>query len=579
MARSDRSSHRRRGRSVSVAHRLALAIVAGWVSLGSPAQAQEPPPTTVRPARVAEPHHTWAAALNRLRRLLHLGRKPSTTRPVRHAAQPDPEPARGDAVGEPGPQLVERAAPVAPHDDPPTRQSVAVAAASLELACMAPEEVSASGSYVQRVIVRNTSDVAVNDIEVDVRFSSPVEIHRADPNVEKSDHERAVLWRVGELLPGQQRILRLHVRPLAAGTLRCRAVLRTATQTETLTTVRLVRLAARVDGPETITRGKQVELKLHVRNTGNAPAQNIVVRPARRGVQIASREPVPRFERRLAELGPGQEAVVSLPIVVLRSGTVRLPLEIVSADGARTEVVYVAEVRAPQLRIAIAPHRWLPGRSGTLQLSVANVGSARSETAQLLLYVAPTVKVEDVPAGATYREELRTVTLRVGPLEPGDSQEFRLNLAPTEAGEHRLRLCVITDDGIVRKLDYRLVALGVAAVNIEIHELSDPAVAGDELVYEMVVSNSGSADAREVELMCRWNGAFRCTGTEGPTPGQEREKGVVFAVLPRLRVGEVARYRVRGVAGVGAAITFEAVARSAKALPARDVETTTVLGR
>ncbi len=466
---------------------------------------------------------------------------------------------------------------VLPEDDLPVAQSVEITATNVEIACLGPQIASAGDVFVQRVVVRNAGQDPLEEAVVEARFSGPVEILNPGPDCKAVDS--GVLWQVPRLKPGAQQELRLIVRPLAAGPLRCTARLSSTTVAETVTEVRSVRLAASLDGPRLVAHGDRIELVLKVRNEGNAVARGVVVRHVPEGPQAASHEGASRFELAVGDVPPGTERTVRVPVLVMKGGRIRLKLQAVAQGGQMAEAVYEAKVRAPVLVAKLSgPARWLPGRSAALTVRVVNRGDVAAEDAELLLYLAPGIRIAKLPEGARANRTLRTVTVPIGQLPVGGSWQASLELVPEVPGTRLVRCCVVAANGAVTKIDYRVRARGVAALNVEIKEAHDPVMVGETTRYVVIVTNTGTADARDVSVACRWRGALQVERVHGGSLALDSTGRFLEDLVSVLRPGESARYVIEGVVTDGESIEIRAEARSVSCpVVARDEESTTAV--
>ncbi len=589
------------GLGQSQSRRLILtAIIAATLTL--PATAGDEAPTPLQVGRRAEtPVAHRTGLLHRIRAWFRRARPHSPTvsksrraptRHVRRSSRPEGNPPRRlPPVGDPGPDRVRTAAHASRSvpargavqqaefvtaQDTPAVETAQIAGTNVELACLAPATVNAGSVFVQRIVVRNAGTEPLVDALLEARFSLPVEI--VDPGPDGKVADNGVVWRVAKLAPGEQRELRVLVSARGSGALRCRVTLSTSASVETVTSVHTVQLAARLDGPELVTRGEQLHLNLVVRNQGNATARGVVVRYAPEGPQAASGDDAARFEVELGNLPPGAERTVQVPVLVMKQGQIRLKLAVVTADGHRTEAVYEARVRAPKLAVDVeGPTRWLPKRRATLSLRVRNEGDAAAEQAELLLYVARGLRIGSLPEGARVNRTLRTVTIPLGELPTGAEWHHTIELEPERAGTHLVRLCVVAANGEPRKLDYHVRARGVPALNVEIRESRDPVLVDETLTYEIVLTNTGTAAAHDVSLAATWTGAFRAARVSG-TVAEFDPSGRLFArPIPVLNPGQSVRIRVEGVATKGDGILLRAEATSPSCpLPARDEQSTVV---
>jgi len=253
--------------------------------------------------------------------------------------------------------------------------------------------------------------------------------------------------------------------------------------------------------PDEVQVGKEATFQVKVTNTGQVAAYGVEVRDQiPRGTRLVSTSP--RASRNaqgalvwsLGTMQPGEEASVEMRVMPTEEGEI----------GSVASVCFNADASArtvatrPELAIhTSAPGQVLIGEEITLTITISNPGTG----------VAYDVVLEEhVPPGLRHvaGDELEYV---VGDLKPNESRQLELTLTGDAAGVATNLLSARADANL--KVEDR-VEVEVIAPQLDV-ALDGPKrrFLEREATYTLSVSNSGTAPARNVELV-----AYLPTGLE-----------------------------------------------------------------
>jgi uncharacterized repeat protein (TIGR01451 family) len=252
-------------------------------------------------------------------------------------------------------------------------------------------------------------------------------------------------------------------------------------------------LAIQKFAPEEIQVGKPATFRVVVHNTGAVAAGGVEVHDQiPKGTRVISTQP--RASRgvhgelvwTLGTIKPGEEAVAEVQLMPLCEGEI----------GSVATVVFHAEASArslatkPQLVLeSSAPERVLAGAEVTLTITVSNPGSG----------VATGVVLEEhIPAGLQHPAG-NNLEYEVGELRPGASRKLELTLLASRPGPVTNILTARSDGNLAaenrRNLEITAPQLDVALEGPKKRYLER------EATYQLLVSNSGTAAAEQVELV------------------------------------------------------------------------------
>ncbi len=245
--------------------------------------------------------------------------------------------------------------------------------------------------------------------------------------------------------------------------------------------------------PAEIQVGKPATFEIRVRNVGNATARNVQIHDETpQGTRLLSAEPTAsqagpgQVTWSIGALPPGEEATVSMEVMPLTEGEIGSVATVHFASEASARTICTR----PQLTLDVhGPREVLIGEDATLSIKVSNPGTGVA-TNIVLSESIPEQLLH--PAGPELEYE-------IGALKPGESRQLDLTLKAAKAGQVINRLTARGDAQLMtqQETEFTVVApqLQVAVQGPKRRYLERPAT------YTMLVSNPGTAPAKEVELV------------------------------------------------------------------------------
>ncbi len=260
-----------------------------------------------------------------------------------------------------------------------------------------------------------------------------------------------------------------------------------------------------------------------------------------------------------------QERVLDTPALPVGEGRqYRLPLR--AADsGERTLTARAAvgdlrdearartRVLAPVLAVDCgAPVEAPLGRPFEVCLAVGNTGDAPETQVTLVLPVPEGATVETLTGGGTEAEG--RITWVLAELPPGEVARHCVNVRPRLPGPLTFRATVRSACAPEASADCVTQVLGIPAVLIEVVDLADPVPVGEQVTYEIRVTNQGTAPLTHVRLVGHLPEAQAFVAGAGETPwaaAPDAPRLRVSEPLARLEPGAVATWQltVRATAG------------------------------
>lgn len=245
--------------------------------------------------------------------------------------------------------------------------------------------------------------------------------------------------------------------------------------------------------PPEIQVGKEATFRIHVKNVGKVAAHEVaVVDRVPKGTRFVNATPSAtqtaegQVMWNVGSLQPGDETTVSLQIMPLAEGEIGSVAQVVFQAHASVRTLCTK----PLLSLThTGPQKVLIGEPVIFDITVGNPGSG----------VATGVILEaDVPEGLAH-EAGRELEFDVGTLRPNETRQLQLTLKADKPGLIRNEILVRGEGNLIAQ---HTVELEVVAPALEV-SLNGPKRRYLErpATYEVVLSNPGTAPAREVEVV------------------------------------------------------------------------------
>ena len=182
------------------------------------------------------------------------------------------------------------------------------------------------------------------------------------------------------------------------------------------------------------------------------------------------------------------------------------------------------------------------GSAGTYELRVVNQGDAEADRLRASVRL---------PQGVRYVQGLEQVDESgellewpIGSLAPGEERVYRFFCELAEAGEARFDFTVRGDADLEATGNVVTRVETIADLTMRVEDPRGPIAVGKEVAYEIHITNRGTKEASQVQLITQFSEGIEPTSADGAraeiVPGQ-----VVFHPIARLNPGETITLTVR----------------------------------
>lgn len=284
------------------------------------------------------------------------------------------------------------------------------------------------------------------------------------------------------------------------------------------------------------------DLTYTVRNTGGASLTGVRILDPLPACAV----PVEGVRPEALEVGalaPGEAREVRVRVRATAPGECGGTARVVSAQGAQGEAAVRTLVKAPVVTLeCAAPAEVLANRPAQICLTLGNAGNAPEPRVTVSL---------PVPAGATVGEITSDgkvvdgrVVWEVSDLAPEARRSLCVTLVHREPGAIPVsaRATGACAPPVETRCETRVA--GIPAILLEVVDLEDPVEVGKPVVYEIRVTNQGTAPLTQVKLVCAVAESQEYVSGEGITPVTADGRTVTLSPLARLEPKSEVAWRV-----------------------------------
>ena len=390
--------------------------------------------------------------------------------------------------------------------------------------------------------VQNTSRSMVSGVTAEVVIPEGLSVNSVSP--QPTAGASSPTWTLGELKAGEKRSIMFNVTPSQRGEVRMDAFVRLTGYSSSSFAVREPMLAVVVDGPANVEVGQQISYTVRVNNPGTGVAGNVLIQAAipeglehRRGSLLTIE---------IGTLNPGESRQAQLIVTAVRGGEHDMAVRVIADGGLLDQTVSEVTIEEPRLNLQITgPAEQMAGRTGDYMLQVVNEGGVPSANVRAKYRVPDGFEYVSADRGGKFNEVDRSIEWFVGTVGSGGSSQFRVVLKATETGSALHQAGVISEHGKVTMAEHATRVDGTAVLEMKVAASQSQINVGDEVTYEIRISNTGSRAAENVGVSCELPSALELLSVAGPSEYIAENGVMVFKSLPQVEVGKSAVFAIR----------------------------------
>ncbi len=408
----------------------------------------------------------------------------------------------------------------------------------------APAQVRLGEAFDYSYVLTNTTDSTMSDIELVEQISSHFQVISSEPA-----QSGAGTWSIPSLAPGESAVVRVTGRATSADAVNsCAEARYRVPLCDTIDVVEPA-LAIVLEGPADA-NCDCYDLRVMVTNTGSGVAENVQV-AVQLPAGLTTNDSLNLSAGNLAA-GESKQSMIRVCAANAGSNTANASATSGQLNVASNPVTTV--VRRPMLAInCSAPSTMFLGRPAPVTISVSNTGDAASEN---------TVLTYNVPAGATVTDagggtvQGGQVVWSMGSLAAGASRDVRVSINPGGIGTYNATASVNGSCNTAASCPLSTEVRGIPAILLEVVDITDPVLVGEETTYVITVTNQGSATDTNIRISHTLEAGQTFVSAGGATTATSTGQQITFAPLPSLAAGAKAEWQVRVRANAAGSVRF-----------------------
>lgn len=416
-----------------------------------------------------------------------------------------------------------------------------------------PVEVAKGSEFDFSYHVTNLTSSTLQNVTLSLDSSSNLEIASAEPAGSESDG--GFVWALGDFGPKETKIINLTGSAEKVGIASdCISV---SYNNFLCSTIKVVEpaLALTKTATERTLKCDEITIRYTVRNTGSGAASNVNITdtlPQGLAMNNGSRN----VNIPVGTLAAGESKTYEVKALASNTGTFKSPAAATASGGLEADAgATTTVVVAPELELsAQCSEMQFLGRNMTYEYILENTGDGEA-----LSSVASVA----IPAGTTFvraseggRVSGNNVVWDFGTMAAGASRNFSVTLNAAAAGNYTARATANANCADSVAADCTTEIKGIPAILLEVIDITDPVEVGTNTVYVVRVTNQGSAQDTNVQVVATLPSQLGYVSSTGATTATADGQTIRFAPVPNLAVGAQVEWRVTVRANRGGDVRF-----------------------
>ncbi len=482
---------------------------------------------------------------------------PSSIGPTNDAITPTPGLATADGTGHPGERILE-----------------GLQSPALTIQKSAPPEIQVGKKCTFYVRVTNNSQRTAHSVRIADEVPLGTQLVGTAPKAAVSGAQ--VVWDVGTLSPGEERVLEMELMPTAEGELGSVATVTFASQASAKARSTRPQLALRLTANPRVMIGEQQVVQVEITNPGSGDATGVML--LENIPQGVSHEAGPALEFEVGTLHPGETKRLELMLKANEAGLVDNVMTARADANLQVQANCQFEVIAPELKVSIeGPAKRILERPATYSVKVDNPGTAAAREVQLVTKLPQGMKFVSANNYGEYDAATHSVFWSLDELPANQDGTVELTTLAVEAVEQTLHVATRAQQGLEDSAETRVLVEGIVALGFEVQDVEDAIAVGDETTYEIRVTNQGSKAATNVQVVAGMPAGLRAQLGQGDARYTVQGDRVVFAPIPQIapKAEATLRFRVQGLRAGDQRVTLQVTTDEVRD-PIIEVESTQV---
>lgn len=409
----------------------------------------------------------------------------------------------------------------------------------VDVEVQAPAEMNLNKPATAVIIVANAGSSDAFDVIVRDELPPGLKFNSSTVPPEPGTAEQGLLiWKLGTLPAGASKKIPMQVTPTQVVHMDHAATVTFRAGSKARSLVREPKLKVEVVQAPSVARqlkGKTIDYKISVTNTGDGPARNILVQAklsAGLHHESVAGSDDNSLEHPIEALGPGDR--YDLPVLTVdatqggrQTCTVKATSPDVVPNPADAELERTVEVIEPKLKMdLLAPEKSFTDTIGHYSVTVENPGTAPAKNVRISVALPVNGKLVAAPPGSMYDGKAQRLIWTIPELPPTDptNPAMKPRVLPFEVRLRDVGFYEVTAeakaDGIsVVRQKQSTDVQGMADLDLIVYERKRVVDEGGETMFLIKLQNYGKKEAAGVQVVAAVSDNLQPTETSGGPEG------------------------------------------------------------
>lgn len=442
------------------------------------------------------------------------------------------------------------------HDNPlealglDREQTTHINSPVINLETLGPKRIMVGQESEYKIVVENKSGQSAGDLVVRTDIPEGVEITGVNPSSgtsrisEKEPHngELVCLWNLGHFDSNRKETLIFKFTPRIRHNINFvtsydyeKTILKSGIEvTEPV-------LELTIEGNETIEWGVEEKYRMKIRNAGDGDAKNI-----RLTVSTGDNDNATRI---LKTLAPGEEKSLEINLKTVLDGTLVVRAAAEADYGFGADAEKTIDILRGRLDLFVeVPEIQFVNETTDYIVHVCNTGRANLQDIEVVAAIPTSIEVISATGNAARNNATNQLIWKIPSIKPEEEIVYQMNARMLRAGNSRLDVTAADKTGISGAGDAQVQIEAIAALEMKINKPSGAIALGKEVEYEVVISNSGTKAAEQIDAGFFLPSGMTPLAVDGGGKVIPEESKVLFNKVNFLGPGQTVTYKVRAVA-------------------------------
>lgn len=410
-----------------------------------------------------------------------------------------------------------------------------------------PPEVQVGQPVRLALRIRNTGQATAQNVVVRDQVPRGAKLVKTIPEAQR-DPSGALLWHLGNLPPGKETIVEMHVEPIDEGRIGSVASVTFEANATGSTLVTKPNLSIEHTGPQQVMVGDMVRFAIQISNPGTGTAERVMLQEdVPPGLTHSAGQ---KLEYEVGSIRPGETRHLELTLKAAQAGQVDNVITARANGSIQVQHMTQVEVIAPGLRTRIeGPARRFLNRNATYTVMLENPGTAAANNVDMMVQLPEGLQFVNTNNSGHYDTSRHAIRWNLATLPAKKRGKVQFTVLPVQMGDFKIQVSAQADLGLSDQQEHIVNVDGVPALLFSVADATDPIEVGGVTSYEIRVVNQGSKAATNVKLVATVPDGLEATAAEGATDASVSPQNVEFRPVAQLVPQQEVKFRidVRGV--------------------------------